>query len=121
MRKTVTTKLIKEFEKMHCQGYSAPEIGNKFGLSGEAVNRYLRKAGYDLQIGRRKSKYYKDKYCIALYDEDGCLFRLFDNPYQMADFFETTPISCFGMITERRINGKLRYKGKWYRKALIEI
>ena len=56
MRITVTTKLLKEFEKMHCQGYSAPKIAEKFGLSDGSVNRYLRKAGYDLKIGRRKNK-----------------------------------------------------------------
>lgn len=121
MRRTVTTKLMKEFAKMHCQGYLTKEIAEKYGFSIWTISKYLTQAGYELKIGAKQKNYYKDKYCIALYDESGCLYQLFNNPYQMADFLQTTPISCFGMITERRINGKLRYKGNWYRKALIEI
>ena len=45
MRRTVTTKLMKEFAKMHCQGYLTKEIAEKYGFSIWTISKYLTQAG----------------------------------------------------------------------------
>ncbi len=69
--------------------------------------------------GRPRSKYYKDKYFLALYDNEDNLVDTFDNCHQLADWFETTYDSvvcgvgrCLSGYTDHLVNKGQKYKAK---------
>lgn len=121
---TITTKTIKEFVRLYLTtDLTTYDIAEKFNISAESVRLCLIKAGVKINRGKRNNykKYYKDKYMIALYDMEDNLYRIFDNGYQLRKFLNKSSNAIYHMLNESFINTKLRYKGKWYRKVLIEV
>ena len=120
MAKALTTGTIKEIirlyqeEKMKTQG-----IADKLCISRESVRTHLRNANVEIKRTHYR-KFYKNKYLIALYDMEGNLFRLFDNSMELASFMGRKNREVLRDLSDKFINRKLRYKGKWYNKVLIE-
>jgi transposase len=120
MAKALTTGTIKEIIRLYQEEkMKTQEIADKLGISRESVRAYLRNANIEIKYTHYR-KFYKNKYLIALYDMDGNLFRLFDNSNEFAIFMGRKNRDVLRDLGDKFINRKLRYKGKWYSKVLIE-
>ena len=120
MAKALTTGTIKEIIRLYQEEkMKTQEIADKLGISRESVRLHLRNANIEIKYTHYR-KFYKNKYLIALYDMDGNLFRLFDNSNEFANFMGRKNREALRDLSDKFINRKLRYKGKWYNKVLIE-
>ncbi len=120
----ITTSTIKEIVRLYTTtDLTTYDIARKFNISAESVRLHLIDAGVKLNRGKRNNykKYYKDKYMIALYDMNDHLYRVFDNGYRLAEFLNISNNAVYRMLNSAFINTKLRHKGNWYRKVLIEV
>jgi predicted DNA-binding protein YlxM (UPF0122 family) len=120
MAKALTTGKIKEIIRLYQEEQmKTQEIADKLGISRESVRLHLRNANIEIKYTHYR-KFYKNKYLIALYDMDGNLFRLFDNSNEFANFMGRKNREALRDLSDKFINRKLRYRGKWYNKVLIE-
>lgn len=120
MAKALTTGTIKEIIRLYQEEkMKTQEIADKLGISRESVRTHLRNANIEIKYTHYR-KFYKNKYLIGLYDMDGNLFRLFDNSFEFAKFMGRKNRDILKALGDKFINKKIRYKGKWYNKVLIE-
>ena len=121
---SISTKTIKEFLRLYLTtDLTTYDIAKKFNVSAEIVRLHLINNGVNLNRGKRNyyKKYYKDKYIIALYDMNNTLYQIFNNGYQLKNFLNISTNAVYHMLSPKFIDTKLRYKGNWYRKVLIEV
>ena len=122
----VTTKMIDSFIKLYTtDNLSLREISNRYNVSKNTVRYYLIQRGQKMKTKKDKrgriKEFYKNKYCIALYDLNDNLYKVFDNCADMANCLGKSLNTLYTQLNEKRIHKKLRYKGNWYRKVLIEV
>lgn len=121
---SITTNTITEFVRLYLTtDLTTYDIAKKFNVSAEIVRFHLINNGVNLNRGKRNhyKKYYKDKYIIALYDMEDNLYRIFDNGYQLRKFLNISNNAVYHILSPKFRDTKLRYKGNWYRKVLIEV
>lgn len=119
----ITIKTAHKFKELYCgTEMKVRDIANKFGCSQDTVRRHLKNQGVErYKKNLPYHKYYKNKYMIGLYDMKENLYMVFDNAYLMANFLGKSLSATYIMLSPVHINEKLRFKGQWYRKILIEI
>lgn len=69
-------------------------------------------------------KYYKNKYQIALYDENETLCHLFDNPKEMAKALKGSAVytdKYYSKLSRLHKSNKIRHRKRWYYIELIEV
>ena len=118
----ITTKQIKEWIELHNEGYNCARIAERYGCSRSTVQIYLNQAGIDTShYTQIKSKYYKNKYNICVYDDQDILIYQFNNLYEMSKTTGKSVEWLRSRLNPKRINMKFRHKKKWCHIHLIEI
>lgn len=122
---TITVKMVNDFIYYYTKSsLNCNDIADKYNVSSTTVRKYLRLNNIPMlkHKGTRHSynDFYKNKYSIALYDLEDNLFQVFDNAYDMAHWMGKSLNSTYCCLNDRQLHKKIRYKGNWYKKVLIE-
>ena len=119
----VTSKLIKKWVDLYVnQKLNVMEIARLYPKTSRST---IRKALIDSGVSVTKyihhNTYYRKKYQIGIYDENDKLLWVFNNAYEIAQFFKIPLNKVYRALEEDHINCRWHVNGNYYYKALIEV
>lgn len=119
----VTSKLIKKWIDLYVdQKMNVVEIARLYpNVSRCTIRKALIDSGVSIRQNIHHNKYYKKKYQIGIYDENDRLVWLFDNAYDMANFFKITLSKAYSTLQPDHIDCRWYVNDTYYYKRLIEV
>lgn len=120
--KTTTKRVQKWIDLYVNRKMNVVEIARLYPtVSRSTIRKALVDNGVLVKSNIHHNKYYKKKYQIGIYDQDDNLLWLFDNAYEMADFFKISLSKVYRTLQPDHINHKWHVNGEIYNKVLLEV
>lgn len=115
-----TVRMVNEWINLYNEGYNVSKIAKYCGVTRCKVRYHLLARGVDLSYGKTfaRNKFYKNKYCIGMYNLKDELVYLFDTSREMAE-----ELGLDVSLVQQKLSRdhKFRYKKQWYKLKKIEI